>query len=41
MLRSILLATALTTAPLAAVAAPWALDKSHAHITFEVSHLGF
>lgn len=41
MLRNIVLATALATAPFAAIAAPWTLDKSHAHITFEVDHLGF
>lgn len=41
MLRSIVLAATLAAAPLSAIAAPWTLDKSHAHITFEVSHLGF
>ncbi|MEM8754165.1 MAG: YceI family protein [Pseudomonadota bacterium] len=30
---------ALAAAPLAA--APWKIDRSHAHITFSVSHLGF
>lgn len=24
-----------------AIAAPWVMDKSHAHVTFTVSHLGF
>ena len=28
-------------APLSAVAEPYVLDKSHAHVTFEVGHLGF
>ena len=41
MLRSILLAGALAATPFAATAAPWTLDKSHAHITFTVNHLGF
>lgn len=41
MFRNLLLATALLTAPFAATAAPWVLDKSHAHITFSINHLGF
>jgi len=41
MLRSTLLAATLALSPLAAFAAPWTLDKSHAHITFAISHLGF
>jgi len=41
MLRSIILAAGLIAAPLSAIAAPWALDKTHAHITFTVDHLGF
>ncbi|MEL6678153.1 MAG: YceI family protein [Pseudomonadota bacterium] len=40
-LRSTVLAAALIASPFAAVAANWTLDKSHAHITFSVSHLGF
>ena len=28
-------------APMAALAEPYTLDKSHAHVTFEVGHLGF
>ncbi|MEL6427158.1 MAG: YceI family protein [Pseudomonadota bacterium] len=40
-LRSTVLAAALITAPFAATASAWTLDKSHAHITFSVSHLGF
>ena len=31
----------LLVAPSAAWAAPYVLDKSHAHVTFTVSHLGF
>lgn len=38
---SLLLAATLATAPLAVQAAPYVLDKSHAHVTFEVGHLGF
>lgn len=41
MLRSAFFAAALTVLPLGASAAPWILDKSHAHITFSVDHLGF
>ena len=41
MLRSILLASSLIAAPIAATAGPWTLDKSHAHVTFSVDHLGF
>lgn len=41
MLRAFALTTALIAAPLAASAAEWVLDKSHAHITFSVNHLGF
>lgn len=41
-LTSLLLAASLATAPLtAALAAPYVLDKSHAHVTFSVGHLGF
>ncbi|MEM1298259.1 MAG: YceI family protein [Pseudomonadota bacterium] len=31
----------LLSSPLAAISAPYTLDKSHAHVTFEVGHLGF
>lgn len=31
----------LLTNPLAALSAPYTLDKSHAHVTFQVGHLGF
>lgn len=41
MLRSIVLAAALATAPLAATAAEWTIDKSHTQILFSVSHFGF
>ena len=41
MLRSTLFAATLAALPLTATAAPWTLDKSHAHITFSVDHLGF
>lgn len=40
-LTSLFLAAALATAPIAATAAPYVLDKSHAHVTFSVDHLGF
>ena len=41
-LTSLALAAALTVAaPLAAISAPYVLDKSHAHVTFQVGHLGF
>lgn len=40
-LTSFFLAVALATAPMAASAAPYVMDKSHAHITFSVDHLGF
>lgn len=36
-----LAAALLFAAPGAALAAPYVLDKSHAHVTFEVGHLGF
>jgi polyisoprenoid-binding protein YceI len=37
------LATAalIALSPVSALAAPYVLDKSHAHVTFEVGHLGF
>ncbi|MEM9811284.1 MAG: YceI family protein [Pseudomonadota bacterium] len=40
-LRTLALAAAVALSPLAAIAAPWALDKSHTQIMFSVSHLGF
>ena len=40
-LSSLLLAATLAVAPMAASAAPYVLDKSHAHVKFEVGHLGF
>ena len=40
-LSTLLLAATIATAPLAAQAAPYVLDKSHAHVTFEVGHVGF
>ncbi len=40
-LSSLFLAAALAIAPLSAGAAPYVLDKSHAHVTFSVGHLGF
>lgn len=41
-LMSLFVAAALVfAAPVTAVAAPYVLDKSHAHVTFEVGHLGF
>lgn len=41
-LTSLALAAALVfAAPAAANAAPYVLDKSHAHVTFTVGHLGF
>lgn len=39
-LRAAFLA-AFTLAAVPAVAAPWVLDKSHAHVTFSVDHLGY
>ncbi|MEO0912636.1 MAG: YceI family protein [Pseudomonadota bacterium] len=41
MLKPLALATALAMAPLAGLAAPWTVDKSHTQITFTVDHLGF
>lgn len=41
MLRSLILSAALFATPLTASAAPWAIDKSHAVISFTVNHLGF
>ncbi len=41
MFTRLLLTTALVTAPLAASAEPWNLDRGHASITFTVSHFGF
>ncbi|MEM9139034.1 MAG: YceI family protein, partial [Pseudomonadota bacterium] len=35
------LAALLTAAPVSALAEPYTLDKSHAHVKFEVGHLGF
>jgi len=40
-LSSILLASALATAPLAVSAAPWTIDPSHTTIGFSINHLGF
>lgn len=40
-LTSLLLAAILATTPVAALAAPYVMDKSHAHVTFSVDHLGF
>lgn len=40
-LTSLLLAATLATTPVAALAAPYVMDKSHAHVTFSVDHLGF
>ena len=40
-LKRILAAVAIAALPLTAGAAPYVLDKSHAHVTFSVSHLGF
>lgn len=40
-LSHLALAAALAFAPVAAIAAPYKLDKSHAHVTFSVGHLGF
>ena len=40
-LKRILAAAAIATLPFGASAAPYVLDKSHAHVTFSVSHLGF
>jgi len=41
MIRSLILAVSLATAPLSALAADWTLDKSHTIVSFEVNHLGF
>lgn len=40
-LSNFLVAGMLALAPITAAAAPYVLDKSHAHVTFEVGHLGF
>lgn len=40
-LTSLLLAATLATTPVAVLAAPYVMDKSHAHVTFSVDHLGF
>ena len=40
-LLPLLIAATLATSPIAALAAPQVLDKSHAHVTFSVGHLGF
>ena len=40
-IRTLIAAAAIATTPLLAMAAPWSLDKSHTHISFEVNHLGF
>ncbi|MEM7056578.1 MAG: YceI family protein [Pseudomonadota bacterium] len=37
----VLFAALSAAAPFAAIAQPYTLDKSHAHVTFEVGHLGF
>ncbi|MEM9778433.1 MAG: YceI family protein [Pseudomonadota bacterium] len=39
--RAFLLSAALASAPFAATAADWTLDKSHTTVSFEVNHLGF
>ncbi|WP_112322415.1 YceI family protein [Oceanibium sediminis] len=41
MIRTLTLAAALATAPLAVSATEWELDKAHTAIVFEVSHFGF
>ncbi|MEL7467922.1 MAG: YceI family protein [Pseudomonadota bacterium] len=40
-LSSLIVAAALALSPVAATAAPYVLDKSHAHVKFSVGHLGF
>lgn len=40
-LSHIATAALIAFAPVTASAAPYTLDKSHAHVTFEVGHLGF
>ena len=40
-LTSLFFAAAIASTPMASLAAPYVLDKSHAHVTFEVGHLGF
>lgn len=37
----LILAAALASAPLSAIAGPWAIDKGHASINFSVDHFGF
>ena len=39
--RTLTFAAALALGPLAATAAPWTLDKSHAEIVFTIDHFGF
>ena len=41
LVKRLLAAAAISVLPLTAPAAPYVLDKSHAHITFTVGHLGF
>ena len=41
LVKRLLAAAAISVLPLTAPAAPYVLDKSHAHITFTVDHLGF
>jgi polyisoprenoid-binding protein YceI len=41
MIRTLTFATALALSPLAAIAAPWTLDKAHTVVSFEVEHFGF
>ena len=40
-LKHILAAAAIAILPVGVSAAPYVLDKSHAHVTFSVDHLGF
>ena len=40
-LLPLLVAATIATSPVAVLAAPQVLDKSHAHVTFSVGHLGF
>ena len=40
-LSHVLVAGLIALAPVTASAAPYVLDKSHAHVTFQVGHLGF
>ena len=40
-LSKLIAAAAIAVLPLGAMAEPYVLDKSHAHVTFQVGHLGF